>query len=185
MEAPSKVAVLSKAARSKIAVLGGGSFGTAVANMIAANGHDVVLWMRDQENAVQCEQSHENARYLPGYPLEPSLKFSSDLETTLKDCDTVFFSVPSKAFRKLAQEANSLIPSGTKVISTAKGIEAQTFKLMSEILEEELPQARVGVISGPNLAKEIAKKAITATVVASADEQLCADVQDAVKFSLL
>lgn len=178
MEAPSKVAVLSKAARSKIAVLGGGSFGTAVANMIAANGHDVVLWMRDKENAVQCEESHENARYLPGYPLEPSLQFSADLEATLKDCDTIFFSVPSKAFRKLAQQASSLIPSGTKVISTAKGIEAQTFKLMSEILEEELPQARVGVISGPNLAKEIAKKAITATVVASTDELLCADVQE-------
>lgn len=165
------------AAPNKIAVLGGGSFGTAIANMIAANGHDVVLWMRDSDNASHCAQHHENTAYLPGYALDPSLTFSSDLAACLQGCDTVFFSVPSKAFRKLAQQAKPHIPAGTKVISTAKGIEAQTFKLMSEILEEELPQARVGVISGPNLAKEIAKKAITATVIASSDEELCTDVQ--------
>ncbi|MDX2350022.1 MAG: NAD(P)H-dependent glycerol-3-phosphate dehydrogenase, partial [Porticoccus sp.] len=165
------------AAPNKIAVLGGGSFGTAIANMIAANGHDVVLWMRDEENAEQCTQTHENARYLPGYRLEPTLKFSSNLAESLKGCQTVFFSVPSKAFRHLAQEANTHIAPGSIVISTAKGIEAHTFKLMSEILEDELPQARVGVISGPNLAKEITQKAITATVIASADEALCKEVQ--------
>lgn len=184
MTVPSNQAVPSntsesnkKTVPSKVAVLGGGSFGTAIANMLAANGHDVVLWMRDAENTASCEKNHENTRYLPGYPLEPSLQFSADLETALKDRDVVFFSVPSKAFRAIAQKSNPLIAPGTRVISTAKGIEADTFKLMSEILEEELPQARVGVISGPNLAKEIAKKAITATVVASADEELCSEVQ--------
>ncbi|MEH6617166.1 MAG: NAD(P)-binding domain-containing protein, partial [Porticoccus sp.] len=126
---------------NKIAVLGGGSFGTAIANMIAANGHDVVLWMRDEENAKQCSQTRENTRYLPGYHLEPTLKFSSSLEECLKGRHTIFFSVPSKAFRHLAQEAHAHIAPDTKVISTAKGIEAHTFKLMSEILEEELPQA--------------------------------------------
>ena len=161
----------------RIAVLGGGSFGTAIANMIAANGHDVVLWMRDEENAKQCYRTRENSQYLPGYQLEPSLQFSSNLEECLEDREAVFFSVPSKAFRKLAQQASAHIAPGTKVISTAKGIEAHTFKLMSEILEDELPQARVGVISGPNLAKEIAQKAITATVVASADDSLCKEVQ--------
>jgi glycerol-3-phosphate dehydrogenase (NAD(P)+) len=165
------------AAPNKIAVLGGGSFGTAIANMIAANGHDVVLWMRDEKNAEQCTQTRENHRYLPGYRLEPTLTISSNLEESLKGCHTLFFSVPSKAFRHLAQEAKAHIAPGTKVISTAKGIEAQTFKLMSEILEDELPQARVGVISGPNLAKEITQKAITATVIASVDESLCKEVQ--------
>lgn len=168
---------MTMAAQVRIAVLGGGSFGTAIANMIAANGHNVVLWMRDSENALQCEQAHENTRYLPGYPLEPTLQFTSDLEVALKDREVVFFSVPSKAFRHLAQQAKPYINKGVKVISTAKGIEAQTFKLMSKILEEELPEARVGVISGPNLAKEIAKKAITATVIASSDDELCQDVQ--------
>jgi len=177
MTVPSNSQDTIVAAPTRIAVLGGGSFGTAIANMLAANGQNVVLWMRDQDNAESCAKHHENTRYLPGYPLEPSLQFSSNLEVALKDCDVVFFSVPSKAFRALAQASNSLIAPGTRVISTVKGIEADTFKLMSEILEEELPQARVGVISGPNLAKEIAKKAITATVVASTDEELCAEVQ--------
>ena len=172
MAVPSNIAV-----PSKVTVLGGASFGTAIANMIAANGHDVVLWMRDQENAELCSLTHENTRYLPGYALESTLKFSSDLQSCLQDAEVVFFSIPSKAFRQIAQQSKNHISAGTQVISTAKGIEAQTFKLMSEILEEELPQARVGVISGPNLAKEIAKKAITATVIASTDKELCRNVQ--------
>ncbi|MFT7267703.1 MAG: glycerol-3-phosphate dehydrogenase (NAD(P)+), partial [Porticoccus sp.] len=86
-------------------------------------------------------------------------------------------SVPSNAFRKLANEASRYVASGVQVISTAKGIEAETFKLMSQVLEEELPQARVGVISGPNLAIEIANRAITATVIASNNPQVCCDIQ--------
>lgn len=162
---------------TKIAVLGGGSFGTAIANMISANGHDVTLWMRDRDNVEQCARLHENVNYMPGYRLDDNLKFSSDLEQTLQGCQVVFFSVPSKAFREIAHQAKPFLPPGTIAISTAKGIEANTFKLMSEILEEELPQVRVGVISGPNLAKEIAKKAITATVIASDDSELCKTVQ--------
>jgi len=162
----------------KIAVLGGGSFGTAIANMIAANGHDVTLWMRDSDNVARCRERRENTDYLPGYRLEDNLKFSSDLEQTLRGCDVVFFSVPSKAFRDLARQAKPFLDNDCLAISTAKGIEAETFKLMSEILEEELPGVRVGVISGPNLAKEIAKRAITATVIASSDEPLCREVQN-------
>ena len=161
----------------KIAVLGGGSFGTALSNMIAENGHKVVLWMRSEENARKCVRSRENTRYLPGCLLDSRLEISSDLKASLQDADVVFFSVPSKAFRKLANKARGYITSGIQVISTAKGIEAETFKLMSQILEEELPQARVGVISGPNLAIEIANKVITATVVASNDPRVCYDIQ--------
>ena len=162
----------------KIAVLGGGSFGTALANMIAENGYNVVLWMRSHESVLECSSSHENIKYLPGLSLDPKLAFSSSLEASLKDADVVFFSVPSKAFRLLAREANKYINSDARVISTAKGIEAGTFKLMSQVLEEELPQARVGVISGPNLAMEIATKQITATVVASTDPQVSSDIQE-------
>lgn len=162
----------------RIAVLGGGSFGTAIANMIAANGNSVVLWMRDPTNVEQCLASGENARYLPGYKLESSLEITANLSEALQGVDVVFFSVPSKAFRNIAQQAAPLLPEGTLVISTAKGIEAKTFKLMSQILEEELPQARVGVISGPNLAKEIVQQQITATVIASKDEALCSEVQE-------
>ncbi|MFT7267448.1 MAG: glycerol-3-phosphate dehydrogenase (NAD(P)+), partial [Porticoccus sp.] len=117
----------------KIAVLGGGSFGTALANMVAENGHKVVLWMRSEENAKKCSHSRENAKYLPGCLLDSRLEFSADLETSLRDADVVFFSVPSNAFRKLANEASRYVASGVQVISTAKGIEAETFKLMSQV----------------------------------------------------
>lgn len=162
----------------QIAVLGGGSFGTAVANMIAGNGHPVRLWMRDQENARRCRETRENQPYLPGYQLDERLVITSDLAKALTDSDIVFFSVPSKGFRGVAQAAAVHIKPGAVVISTAKGIEpANGFKLMSQILDEELHDVRIGVISGPNLAKEIANHEITATVIASRDSEVCKLVQ--------
>ncbi len=163
---------------SKITVLGGGSFGTAIANMIASNGHPVTLWMRDAENARHCMDAGENTPYLPGYKLDPRLQVSADLEAALEGASVVFFSIPSKAFRGVCQQVAGLIPAQTIVVSTVKGIEGDSFKLMSEVLAEELNQPRIGVISGPNLAQEVAAKEITATVIASADQAVCQTVQN-------
>lgn len=162
----------------KITVLGGGSFGTAIANMIAINGYPVTLWMRDEQNAEHCRTARENSPYLPGYKLTESLVITSDITEALQGSDIVFFSVPSKAFRAVAREASKYIQPGTIAISTAKGIESSSFKLMSQVLGEELTDARIGVISGPNLAKEIADHQITATVVASEDGEVCKIVQN-------
>lgn len=164
--------------KHNIVVLGGGSFGTAIANMIASNGHNVTLWMRDGQNAEQCQRLGENTPYLPGYRLVKELRISSDMDSALANADVVFFSVPSKAFRSVASQAAKILSPGVIAVSTAKGIEEGSFKLMSEILAETLPQARVGVISGPNLAAEIAQGQITATVIASEDAALCKTVQD-------
>jgi glycerol-3-phosphate dehydrogenase (NAD(P)+) len=161
----------------KIAVLGGGSFGTAIANMIASNHHRVTLWMRDEANARHCVETRENTPYLPGYRLDDSLEISADLRSALDGAEVVFFSIPSKSFRQVAMSAAPWIPPDTIVVSSAKGIEEGSFKLMSEILEEELSRPRVGVISGPNLAKEIAQCQITATVIASAVPEVCKTVQ--------
>ena len=163
---------------SKITVLGGGSFGTAIANMIASNGHPVTLWMRNAENARHCMDVGENTPYLPGYKLDPRLQVSADLEAALEGAAVVFFSIPSKAFRGVCQQVAGLIPAQTIVVSTVKGIEGDSFKLMSEVLAEELNQPRIGVISGPNLAQEVAAREITATVIASADQAVCQTVQD-------
>ncbi|UTW45747.1 NAD(P)H-dependent glycerol-3-phosphate dehydrogenase [bacterium SCSIO 12696] len=161
----------------KITVLGGGSFGTAIANMIACNGFPVTQWMRDEANAKNCMDSGENSRYLPGYKLDSRLEVTADLEQALSGSDVVFFSIPSKAFRSVAAVAAAYMDSRTMAVSTTKGIEPNSFELMSQILEEELPTQRIGVISGPNLAKEIVAKQITATVVASDDNELCETVQ--------
>ena len=163
---------------TKIAVLGGGSFGTAIANMIASNGYAVTLWMRDAENARHSREARENTPYLPGYRLEESLVITSDMALALNGAEVVFFSVPSKSFRQVARQAAPLVRPGAIAVSSAKGIEEGTFKLMSEILGEELSEPRVAVISGPNLAREIAQKQITATVVASDHAEVCEVVQE-------
>lgn len=161
----------------KIAVLGGGSFGTAIANMVANNGFPVTLWVRDPIQAKEMADSHENSRYLPGYQLSESLNISTSIETALTGADSVFFVVPSKAFRDVARQVKPYLAENSMVVSAAKGIEAETFKLMSQILVEELEHMRVGVLSGPNLAQEIINKEITASVVASPDDELCDQVQ--------
>lgn len=162
---------------TRVAVLGGGSFGTAIANMIATNEIPVTLWMRSEENAQKVVQQGENAAYLPGYKLNSTLKISADLNDVVCSADVIFFAVPSSSFRGLAGAVQDIVQPGTFLISTAKGIESDSFMLPSQILEEQLPQCEIGVISGPNLAAEIAQYQITATVVASENADLCDTVQ--------
>ena len=169
---------MENTSKLKIAVLGGGSFGTAIANMVAENNYSVTLWMRSEDSLKQIESTGENSNYLPGYQLNKSLNVTTDLNYALQQVDVVFFAVPSSSFRKLARRAKDLLSSDTLLISTAKGIEADSFMLPSQILEEEIPQCEVGVVSGPNLAAEIAQFRITATVIASESDALCARVQE-------
>jgi glycerol-3-phosphate dehydrogenase (NAD(P)+) len=169
---------------SRVAVLGGGSFGTALANIVADNGHDVVLWLRNRERADEINQQHFNSEYLPDYPLNTALRASVELADAVADCDFVFMAVPSSSCRAVAKEVARHIRADCILVSTTKGLEASdkpqphSFRLMSEVLREEIPALRLGVLSGPNLAKEIAAKQITATVIASVDEQLNIDVQN-------
>jgi len=169
--------VVQMAASTRIAVLGGGSFGTAIANMIAGNGHAVSLWMRDPQRAAHCRETRRNERYLPDYVLDESLIITPDLGAALDGAAVVFFSVPTGAFAEVARLAAPHILPGAIAISTAKGFAPEGFTRMSEVLARHLPQARIGVISGPNLAREVAHHDITATVIASPDAELCAQVQ--------
>jgi glycerol-3-phosphate dehydrogenase (NAD(P)+) len=162
----------------KIAVLGAGSFGTVIANMLTANGFATTLWMRSEEQLQQILDSGENAAYLPGYRFESSLVFSASLQQALAGADTVFFAVPSSALREVARQTKPWLAQDAVLISTAKGIEAESFALPSQIIEQELPGSPVGVLSGPNLAKEIANFEITATVIASADDSVCSRAQE-------
>lgn len=167
----------------KIAVLGGGSFGTVIADLAARNGHAVTLWLRDEAQLQEMRETFENKRYLPGFRLHESLGFTNDLGLAVKDATLVFFSVPSKAVRAVAKQCAPLLTSGQMLVSTTKGIEKDTFHLMSEILKEETGSDRVGVLSGPNLAKEIASRMISGTVIASADDELRATVFSALSCS--
>ena len=164
--------------RQPIAVLGGGSFGTAIANLLAENGQVARLWMRDAEQAETMRRERVNPRYLKGVPVHPGVEPGSDLVEVLTDCELVFVALPSSALRQALQPVAELL-NGKLLVSTTKGIEAESFKLMSQILEDIAPGARIGVLSGPNLAREVAEHALTATVIASADDKLCRRVQEA------
>ncbi len=166
----------SKGEPYSIAILGGGSFGTALSDISATNGHDVRLWVRSAEQVDAINRDHINHRYLPGYNINSSVVATDSLKTALSNADIVFIAIPSKSFREVVKKAGDLLE-GKIVISTTKGIEPESFDLMSQILAEELSSVRTGVLSGPNLAKEIVAKAVTATVIASDDDDLCQVIQ--------
>jgi glycerol-3-phosphate dehydrogenase (NAD(P)+) len=157
-------------------VLGGGSFGTAVANILASNGVPTSLWMRDQAQVDALNETKTNTLYLPGITLDFNLMATSSLEKAVDESDIIFVSVPSKAFRAVIGSVGDSI--GRKIlVSTTKGIESEGFKLMSQVLRECAPHSRIGVLSGPNLAKEIVRGHPTATVIASEDEGVRKTVQ--------
>jgi glycerol-3-phosphate dehydrogenase (NAD(P)+) len=163
----------------KIVVLGGGSFGTAIANFTASNGHDVYQWVRNDQQAIATQKSRENAQYLPGLKLNENLTVTSDLECALKDAELIFVSIPSQSFRSVVTRIKPMIRATAGIISTAKGIEPEGFTLMSQILEQELPGHPIAVLSGPNFAKEIIQNQQTATVIASENDDLVTSVQEA------
>lgn len=162
----------------RVAVLGGGSFGTAMANLATKNGCNVTLWVRDKAMVRSLKKTHINKKYLPKHKLDARLKFSHDLVESVKNKDLIFLVVPSSAVRETLSNIAPYI-THQAVISLTKGIEKGTFALMSEIIQEELPQVNFGVMSGPNLAAEIMDNMPTATVIASHSEPLRTAVQTA------
>src|SRR5690606_10911821 len=159
------------------AVLWGGSFGTAMATIPPENGHQTRLWVRDPETAAVINASHENPRYLPGAALPAGVVATESLEEALDGATLVFVAVPSKAYVQVLQQASEHVADNTIVVSCTKGIYADGFRLMSDLLREYLPQARIGVLSVPNIAKEIVVMVYSGTVIASADHDLCERIQ--------
>jgi glycerol-3-phosphate dehydrogenase (NAD(P)+) len=162
----------------RIAVLGGGSFGTAIANIAAEYGVATYLWMRNEQAVEEIRVGRKNQKYLPDLILHKNLIPTTDLHKALEGASLVFFAVPSKSFREVAKSVKGIIKPDQCVISTTKGIEPGTLNLMSDILKYELPECSRGVMGGPNLAKEIARHELTATVIASEDSSLRHSVQN-------
>ncbi len=162
----------------RLAFLGGGSFGTAMANLAARNGCDTTLWVRNKRTVKSMAKQQMNKKYLPGYKLDDRLKYSHDLEMAVKDKDIIFLAVPSLAFRETLKNIAPFL-TGQSIVSLTKGMEKDTFALMSDIIKDELPEVNFGVMSGPNLAIEIMKNMPSATVIASDSEPLRHAVQSA------
>lgn len=162
----------------EVAVLGGGSFGSAMAKVLGENGHRVHFWMRDPAQADEIRTTGINSRYMPDVEIKGDIEPTTNLAEAVNKAEIVFVAIPSKAFRSVIRNNSDKFREGQIVVSLTKGIEAHGFKLMSEILQEEIPRCRIGVLSGPNLASEIVNRDLTATVIAAKDPDVRRSVQD-------
>ena len=155
--------------KTKVAVLGAGSWGTTFAKILTDGGADVTLWARRPELAREISESKRNSDYLPGINLPRGLWASSKLPEVLEGAEQVYLSVPSQSLRENLAIVRELIPSDALIVSLMKGVEKGTRFRMSEVIHQELrvDASRVAVASGPNLALEIAKEQPTAAVISS------------------
>jgi glycerol-3-phosphate dehydrogenase (NAD(P)+) len=159
-----------------VAVIGAGSWGTAMASLLAANA-PTTLWARSGELAASISATHENERYLPGIALCGSLKATADLHEALTGATTIFWAVPSHGTRAVLDHARTAIADDALMVSLCKGVETATLLTMTQVMNELVPQAQVAVVTGPNLAGEIARGTPAACVVACADAERAVGVQ--------
>lgn len=152
----------------RVAVVGGGSWGTTLAHLAAVAGdEEVVLWMRDAEAVAELNEERTNRRYLGDVRLAPTVRATTDLGDAVAGSRLVIVCVPSGAFREVAGAAGEFVTGDQVLLSATKGLEPRTFVRMSQVLTEETCARKVGAISGPNLAKEMIAGQPSATVVAS------------------
>ncbi len=153
---------------NKLAVIGAGSWGTTFAKLLADGGAEVSLWARRQEVTDEINSSHRNGDYLPGVNLPTNLKASSDIAEVLAGASQVYISVPSQSLRSNLNEWGKLIPADALVVSLMKGVEKDSGLRMSQVISESgIDASRIVVVSGPNLALEIAAEQPAASVAAS------------------
>ena len=164
---------------TRVAVVGAGSWGTAVAAIVVGNA-PTVLWAREPATAERIDTVHENPDYLPHIRLPDSLHATDDLAFACADADVVVFAVPSHGMRAVVAAARSHVSPGAAIVSLAKGIEQGTLRRMTEVIAEELSDhdaSRIGVLTGPNLAREVAAGQPTASVVAVPDAAVADELQ--------
>jgi len=154
-----------------VAVLGGGSFGTVLANLAASNGYNVSLWVRDSEQALRINSEGANTTYHPELKLSKNITASDNLKEVLNNRSIIFIATPSIVFEQIVIRVSDYIDEKPYLVSCTKGILDDPFRPLSEIISSKLKNA-IGVLSGPNLAKEIADEKIAGTVIASPDESL-------------
>lgn len=161
----------------KISIIGGGSWGTALALLVSEHGLPITIWAHNPAVAEEINSRHTNSHYLPGINLPHNVKATVDLAEAATG-DLIVVVVPSKVMRATAQSLAALnLPDGTVVVSCTKGIESGTGLLMSQVLGEFLPHCHLAVLSGPNLAPEIARQIPAATVIGSGHADLLEPLQ--------
>ena len=154
---------------SNIAVIGAGAWGTALAQVAARAGCRVTLWAREAEVAEAINRRHVNALFLPGIPLEATIRATTEMAEAAT-AEALLMVTPAQHMRRVLTELAPVVAAGTPVVLCAKGIEQETGKLLTEVLAETVPQAQAAVLSGPSFAAEVARGLPTAVTLACADE---------------
>ena len=164
----------------KATVFGAGSFGTAIASVLAHTFDEVVLWGRDPATIAALNEQHENPGYLPGLKLSPKIRGTTDLQAAAEGAEVVAVATPSQATRDLMSKVATFVPSHVPVVSVAKGIENETLLTMTEVLEQCLPESyhpSIAVLSGPSFAKEMVLGMPTVVTIASRWEKTAKKAQ--------
>ncbi|MGK0414575.1 MAG: glycerol-3-phosphate dehydrogenase (NAD(P)+) [Polaribacter sp.] len=160
----------------KVGLLGGGSWGTTVASLTAKNS-STIIWARDSHTVKEINEQHTNEKYLPNAKLTPSLKASNSIKETVEEADVIVMGVPAQSFRKVLEEAKPHIRPWVPIINLAKGLEISSKMRMTEIVNEIMPGHPAGVLTGPNLAKEIHFGNAAAAVIAMVDKTIATELQ--------
>ena len=168
----------------KIAVLGGGSFGTVLANLSASNGFETSLWVRDTEQALRINAEGANATYHPELKLSDKIIASESLEQCISGADLILVATPSAIFENIVKRLKPLVKDNMHIVSCTKAIAKNPMRTMTEIISHELETVigdQFGVLSGPNLAKEIANEKVAGSVIASFNSELKALIKNALE----
>lgn len=170
----------------RVTVIGGGSWGTALAHLLAGKGHPVTILMRDAALADSLATAHENSRYLPGLPLHPALKATNCAATALSETELCILAAPCQHLRATLRALGPHLPTACPLVCASKGIEQKTLLTMSQMLEEELPEfaARYAILSGPSFAREVVLGMPTAVVLGCADAELGRSLREVFSTSL-
>jgi len=162
----------------RIGVIGAGSWGTALATVVAGKGHQVKIWDINEAHLKSMEENRENVNFLPGVPLNENIQIVYTTEEALKEADVVLFSAPAQHFRSALTSAKPYIKDDAIIINVAKGIEQKTLERMSEIAEEQLDMDKYVVLSGPSHAEEVGRRLPTTVAAASRNLASAEFVQD-------
>ena len=164
--------------QKKIGVIGAGSFGTALAMVLAGKGHGVTVWARKAEQIEEMKKTGENSHYLPGVKLPSGIDFTGDLKEACQNKDYMLFAVPTQSFRGVLTDAAEYIDTAVPVVNVAKGIEKGSLLRLSQAAEEVIPGVRYVALSGPSHAEEVARKLPTTVAVASKNHDLAVEIQE-------
>ncbi len=163
---------------ANVGVIGSGSFGTALSWLLSSNGHRVTLWSHRQESTDSFEKYHENIDKLPGVKLPANVQYTSDLAAAVKAMDMLILAVPSTAVRETSSKMKELVEKDQIIAVVAKGIEESTLMTMSDIVEDEIPQADVAVLCGPSHAEEVGRGLPTVIVAGARSRRTAVAIQE-------